>query len=45
MNRWFAGIVLTAVVTLGAGALGAAGQPAPSPSPTETPTPMTSMQP
>jgi hypothetical protein len=45
MNRWFAGMVLTAVVILGAGSLRAAAQPAPTPMPSDTPTPMTTMQP
>lgn len=45
MNRWFAGMFFAAVVTIAAGAYGAASQPAPSPSPTESPTPAATMQP
>ena len=45
MNQWFGGLMLTAIVILGAGVLGASAQPYPSPSPSMSPTPMSTMRP
>jgi hypothetical protein len=45
MNQWFAGLMLTSIVILGAGALDASAQPYPSPSPSMSPTPMSTMRP
>lgn len=47
MNRWFAGLILTSIVILGAGALGASAQPYPTPSPSTSPegSPTTTMRP
>jgi|HubBroStandDraft_6_1064221.scaffolds.fasta_scaffold00048_12 hypothetical protein len=37
MNRWFAGLMLTSIVILGARALDASAQPYPAPSPSTSP--------